>query len=245
MAEEQLFSDKLLPKTLAEVIDHPQALERLNIIALRQSELDGACVVPLAQVGIEAPLPEPKRNIICIGLNYREHAVEFNAAMQLEENIPKTPIVFTKANTAVVGPESDIKPHSHLTVQLDYEAELAVIIGKEGTAIREEDAFDYIFGYTIINDVTARDLQKKHSQWFIGKSLNTFAPLGPYLVTKDEIEWPVQLDIQCRVNGELRGTTPPLRGTPPREGNHRPHSFLFPLFSFLFSLSSLVHRSCC
>jgi 2-keto-4-pentenoate hydratase/2-oxohepta-3-ene-1,7-dioic acid hydratase in catechol pathway len=155
-------------------------------------------------VVLEAPIPQPKRDIICLGLNYREHAMEYTTAMEEEQNLPEYPIVFTKATTTVIGPDQKIKSHRHVTSKIDYEAELAIVIGKEGTNISKEEAYDYIFGYTIINDVSARDLQKQHSQWFLGKSLDTFGPMGPFLVTEDEIGRPVRLDVQCRVNGELR-----------------------------------------
>lgn len=203
-AEKQLFAKSCLPNTLQGVIEDPQAMVRLKELCAKQSDVNGNCIFPLAEVVLEAPIPEPKRDIICFGLNYREHAMEFTAAMEEQENIPKNPIIFTKATTVVIGPDQKIKSHRHVTHQIDYEAELAIVIGKEGTNITKEEAYDYIFGYTIINDVTARDLQKKHSQWFMGKSLDTFGPMGPYLVTEDEIGQPVKLDVQCWVNGELR-----------------------------------------
>lgn len=203
-AEKQLFSETTLPNTLQGVIENPQAMVRLKEISQRESEISGNSILPISEVVIEAPIPQPKRDIICLGLNYREHAIEYTSAMEEEQNLPKYPIVFTKATTAVIGPDQKIKSHRHMTSKIDYEAELAVVIGKEGTNISKEEARDYIFGYTIINDVSARDLQKQHSQWFMGKGLDTFAPMGPFLVTEDEIEWPVKLDVQCRVNGELR-----------------------------------------
>ncbi|WP_066062003.1 fumarylacetoacetate hydrolase family protein [Neobacillus soli] len=203
-AEKQLFPQAILPNTLQGVIEDSRAMARLKEISQRESEVSGKAILPFSEVVIEAPIPQPKRDIICLGLNYREHAVEYTTAMEEAQNLPEYPIVFTKATTTVIGPNQKIKSHRHVTSKIDYEAELAIVIGKEGTNISKEEAYDYIFGYTIINDVSARDLQKQHSQWFLGKSLDTFGPMGPYLVTEDEIERPVKLDVQCRVNGEVR-----------------------------------------
>lgn len=203
-AEKQMFSHPVLPNTLQGIIEDPEAMARLKEIQQRESEVSGDFILPLSEVVLEAPIPQPKRDIICLGLNYREHAMEYTTAMEEAQNLPQYPIVFTKATTTVIGPEQKIKSHRHVTSKIDYEAELAIVIGKEGTNIQEDEVYDYIFGYTIINDVSARDLQKQHSQWFLGKSLDTFGPMGPFLVTEDEIERPVKLDIQCRVNGEVR-----------------------------------------
>ncbi|NLI94110.1 MAG: fumarylacetoacetate hydrolase family protein [Peptococcaceae bacterium] len=203
-AEKKLFSQSILPDNLQGIIENPQALARLKEISGRESEVGSNSILAISGIVIQAPIPQPKRDIICLGLNYREHATEYTSAMQEEQNLPKHPIVFTKATTTVIGPNQKIKSHRHVTNKIDYEAELAIVIGKEGTNISKEEAYDYIFGYTIINDVSARDLQKQHGQWFMGKSLDTFAPMGPFLVTEDEIGRPVKLNVQCRVNGELR-----------------------------------------
>jgi 2-keto-4-pentenoate hydratase/2-oxohepta-3-ene-1,7-dioic acid hydratase in catechol pathway len=203
-AEKQLFSNTLLPQTLREVIENPAAMARLREMSDKASQIPANYIVPLSEVTLEAPIPNPKRDIICLGLNYHEHALEYTAAMEKAKNVPQYPIVFSKATTTVIGTDQKIKSHRHVTNQIDYEAELAIVIGKEGTNIPEEEAYDYILGYTIINDVTARDLQKRHNQWFLGKGLDTFGPMGPYLVTADEIPTPVHLNIQCRVNGEIR-----------------------------------------
>lgn len=203
-AEKHLFSETLLPQTLLAVIEDQTAMERLREISRLVAETEADYLLPLSEVMLEAPIPMPKRDIICFGLNYREHALEYTTAMEETQKIPQYPIVFSKATRTVIGTGQKIKSHREVTSQIDYEAELAIVIGKEGTNISEEDAYDYIFGYTIINDVTARDLQKLHSQWFLGKSLDTFGPMGPYLVTEDEMDRPVKLDIQCRVNGEVR-----------------------------------------
>jgi 2-keto-4-pentenoate hydratase/2-oxohepta-3-ene-1,7-dioic acid hydratase in catechol pathway len=203
-AEKQLFSDAFLPATLREVIENKEAIARLKEVQGKISEQSVDYILPLSDVILEAPIPNPKRDIICLGLNYHEHALEYTTAMEEAKTVPQNPIVFTKATTTVIGPNQKVKSHRNVTNEIDYEAELAIVIGKEGTNISEEEAYDYILGYTIINDVTARDLQKKHSQWFLGKGLDTFGPMGPYLVTTDEITAPVNLNIQCRVNGEVR-----------------------------------------
>lgn len=164
--------------------------------------------VPLEQIQLLAPLPHPRRNIFCIGKNYRDHIQEvaksgLGSSLGKETSVPEYPIVFTKVPESVIAHRDMIDSHSGVTEQLDYEVELAVIIGKSGRQISRADALDYVWGYTIINDVSARDLQKRHSQWHIAKSLDTFCPMGPWLVSKDELD-AANLDIKCWVNGELR-----------------------------------------
>lgn len=149
---------------------------------------------------ITAPLPRPAKNIFAVGLNYVRHNQEFTGS----DELPKSPIIFTKAPTSVIGPEDTIELRPDLSPEIDYEGELGVVIGKTGRDIPVEQAQDYIFGYTIVNDITARDLQKRTSQWFLGKSLDTFCPMGPYLVHKSEAGWPLKLDIRTTVNGEVR-----------------------------------------
>jgi len=163
---------------------------------------------PLKGVTVLAPITHPRRNIFCVGKNYHEHAAEFSksgfdSSAKEGELAPDFPVVFTKPASTVIGPGAAIPSQPDVTSQLDYEAEFAVVIGKAGRGIKKADAFDHIFGYTIVNDFTARDLQKKHRQWFIGKSLDGFCPMGPYLVTNDEVD-AQNLDIKCWVNGELR-----------------------------------------
>lgn len=148
------------------------------------------------------PPYRPNKNILCIGKNYREHALEMTG--NDEGAIPKKPVIFTKSPTSIIGHNEVILAHESVTKALDYEGELAVIIGKSGKNISKDDAEDYIFGFTIINDVTARDLQKEHKQFFRGKSLDTFCPMGPVIVTKDEIENAEALSIKTYVNDELR-----------------------------------------
>ncbi len=162
----------------------------------------------LADLELLPPLMPP-RNILCVGKNYREHASEFtrsgfdSSAKSVADSIPEHPIVFTKAPQCAVGSGAPIVYPRGVSEALDYEAELGVIIGKGGRGIARENVFDHVFGYTIINDVTARDLQSRHRQWFIGKSLDSFCPTGPWLVTADEID-AGNLQVRCTVNGELR-----------------------------------------
>lgn len=161
----------------------------------------------LEEVELLAPIPRPRRNIFCIGRNYLEHAKEFADsgfdATAGASHIPEYPVVFTKTPSTVIGTEAEIDPHLHLTAGLDYEAELGVIIGTGGRNITREEAMNHVWGYTNINDVTARDMQKKHAQWFLGKSLDTHCPMGPWAVTRDEVG-DEPLDLLCTVNGETR-----------------------------------------
>jgi 2-keto-4-pentenoate hydratase/2-oxohepta-3-ene-1,7-dioic acid hydratase in catechol pathway len=152
---------------------------------------------PRDSVHLLAPIPRPAKNIFCLGRNYAEHAAERGAAA------PTIPVYFTKPSTTVIGPEADIIYH-RCTKELDYEVELAAVIGLGGRNIPKDQALSHVFGYTILNDVTARDLQKAHGQWFKGKSLDTFAPMGPALVTADEVPDPQGLRVRLRVNGQER-----------------------------------------
>ncbi|MBI3075823.1 MAG: fumarylacetoacetate hydrolase family protein [Deltaproteobacteria bacterium] len=159
---------------------------------------------PLKRTELLAPIPRPTKNIVMLGRNYREHAIEGARARGETPNIPTIPVYFTKPRTAVIGHRAPILYWKN-TEKLDYEAELAFVIGREGRNISQAEAYDYIFGYTIINDVTARDLQRAHGgQWFKGKSLDTFCPMGPWLVHKSAIPDPHNLRITLRVNGEPR-----------------------------------------
>ncbi|GAM15780.1 fumarylacetoacetate hydrolase family protein [Mesobacillus selenatarsenatis] len=165
-----------------------------------ENNLDSELYIPIESVVLLAPIPRPSKNIFCVGKNYAEHAIEMGS----KDDIPQHVMVFTKAPTTVIAHGQNIDEHKELTEQLDYEGELAVIIGKKGKAIKREEALGYVFGYTIINDVTARDLQAKHKQFFIGKSLDTTCPMGPWIVHKSAIANPNNLDIKTSVNGEVR-----------------------------------------
>lgn len=162
------------------------------------SRLSPAQQAPAAAQGsLLAPIPRPRKNVFCVGRNYEEHAKERGA------DAPEVPVFFTKAPTTVVGPDARV-PYPSCTSQFDYEGELAVIIGRRGRNIPKEAAYDYVFGYTIANDLTARDLQKRHMQWFRGKSLDATCPMGPWIVTRDELPSIADLHLETRVNGEVR-----------------------------------------
>jgi 2-keto-4-pentenoate hydratase/2-oxohepta-3-ene-1,7-dioic acid hydratase in catechol pathway len=156
----------------------------------------GAKGVPIGEVKLLAPISSPSK-LIAIGLNYMDHIRESGA------KVPQIAVMFTKYTSSIVGTGDEIRWDPALTAKVDFEAELAVVIGKRASKVKEEDAFDYILGYMNCHDVSARDLQnEKGDQWIMGKSLDTFGPLGPYLVTKDEIADPNNLDIKCIVNGK-------------------------------------------
>lgn len=159
--------------------------------------------IPLADLNLLAPIPRPARNIVCLGKNYQAHAAELKGQI-FSDNPPSHPIYFTKPDHTVIGPGATILLHEAYTQKVDYEVELAIVIGKTGIDISPEDAEDYIFGYMVANDISARDLQQAHTQWFKGKSLLTHCPLGPYLVHKSMLPLPLSLTLRSYVNGELR-----------------------------------------
>jgi 2-keto-4-pentenoate hydratase/2-oxohepta-3-ene-1,7-dioic acid hydratase in catechol pathway len=171
--------------------------------------LTGAALA-VSSVRLESPLPAPRRNVWCVGRNYHAHAKELQASVFKNSNTDTQawPIVFTKVPECVVGPNDDVQlPGAAVSEQIDYEAELAVIIGQGGKNIRQADAMQHVFGYTVVNDVTARDVQMRHQQWDMGKSFDTFCPMGPWIVTADEIDGR-KTRVRCWVNGELRQDGP-------------------------------------
>jgi 2-keto-4-pentenoate hydratase/2-oxohepta-3-ene-1,7-dioic acid hydratase in catechol pathway len=164
-------------------------------------------VYGLSEVQIMAPIPKPPRNVFCVGKNYHEHAKEFHASgFDLGSRAPRPdhPVFFTKATTSVLGPGGTIRSELDPTGTTDYEGELALIIGVGGRAITADNALDHVFGYTAFNDVTSRELQRRHGQWFLGKSIDSYGPMGPCVVTADEIGDPAALHLRLEVNGELR-----------------------------------------
>lgn len=182
--------------------------DMLALIAAGSLPTHAQVMVALSEVTLRAPIPQPQRNIMCVGKNYREHAREFarsgyEAGAVAGKDVDDFPALFSKLPTTVVGPDDEIDLHAAITDSVDYEAELAVIIGPGGRGISREDAYAHVWGYTIVNDVTARDLQRNHKQWFLGKSLDTFCPMGPWIATADEVD-PEDLRVTCHVNGELR-----------------------------------------
>jgi 2-keto-4-pentenoate hydratase/2-oxohepta-3-ene-1,7-dioic acid hydratase in catechol pathway len=181
-------------------------VDQVGVLAAIEADLRLSDAVPLDSVTLLAPVPRPPRNVFCIGKNYREHVAEFAGSgydTSASTEVPEHPIVFTKPPSAVVGPDMDVDPHTALTRELDYEGELAVVIGRGGRGIGRDDAMAHVWGYTIVNDITARDLQHRHRQWFLGKGLDTTCPMGPWVVTADEIDVS-HLEVRTTVNGELR-----------------------------------------
>ena len=176
-------------------------------IPLQQLAADAAAAsaISLSNVTLCAPIPRPRQDVICLGINYKAHAEEAerysSEAFTKERPIP---IYFSKRVTEAVAPEGFIESHPGLVEQLDYEAELALIIGKTAKNVKAADAAHYIFGYTVLNDVSARLLQTTHKQWYFGKSLDGFTPIGPCITTADEISFPPALTITSHINGELR-----------------------------------------
>lgn len=167
--------------------------------------------IPVDEVRIHAPVPRPPKNVMCVGRNYREHATEFSrSGFDASERsvVPEHPVIFTKATTSIIGPEEPIVLANDPSGTVDYEGELAVVIGPGGRRISEADAWSHVFGYTIVNDVTARDLQSRHVQWFLGKSPDTFCPMGPAIVTADELPDVTASVLRTRVNGDLRQDAP-------------------------------------
>jgi 2-keto-4-pentenoate hydratase/2-oxohepta-3-ene-1,7-dioic acid hydratase in catechol pathway len=189
--------------------DLPAAEAAGGLLALIERALPPRMLspIPLERVTLEAPIPRPRRNIFCVGKNYHDHAHEF-AESGFDSSaaagaVPKHPIIFSKVPESVVASATAVRIDRRVSNAVDYEGELAVIIGKPGRGISKERAFDHVWGYTIVNDVTARDLQARHSQWLIAKSQDTFCPMGPWAVTKDEIDL-ATAGIRCFVNGERR-----------------------------------------
>jgi 2-keto-4-pentenoate hydratase/2-oxohepta-3-ene-1,7-dioic acid hydratase in catechol pathway len=180
-------------------------------LAQLRAALPGAARLPLDRVRLLAPFPRPARNIFCVGKNYHEHAEEFHRSgfdTSSKDAIPDRPVVFTKAPSAVIGPDAAIPSHLDPTHSTDYEGELAVVIGRGGRGIAAADAFAHVFGYTIVNDVTARTLQHAHKQWFLGKSIDGFCPMGPCVLTADAVADIRALRVVTRVNGEPRQDAP-------------------------------------
>jgi 2-keto-4-pentenoate hydratase/2-oxohepta-3-ene-1,7-dioic acid hydratase in catechol pathway len=186
-----------------------------GVIALLHLELAGKLPIKsslaheISQIRLLAPIPRPRRNIFCVGKNYFEHAKEFgtsgydSSTSKPGDEIPKDPIIFTKPPETVIATHEKVVIPQKVSVDIDYEVELTVIIGKGGKGISQAEAMKHVWAYTIINDVTARDWQQRHKQWFLGKSFDTFCPMGPWVVTADELD-ANNIPVKCFVNGELR-----------------------------------------
>lgn len=191
-----------MPDNMLDFIDLGQeglnALTLLYNNATKEQLLDIS--LPLGNAKLLAPIPRPRKNIFGIGLNYTEHVAESARTLDTSKELPQQPVIFSKPPSAVTGHDSDIIHNQKITQQLDYEVELAVIIGKGGKNISKENALDHVYGYTVINDISARDCRRA-GQWIVSKGQDTFAPMGPVLVTKDEIADPQNLNLSLTVNG--------------------------------------------
>ncbi len=200
------ISDASLPETLRHAVDmgtdiFPKlhAIEELD----NREKLHNARIA-LQDIQLQAPYTTPPRNILCTGINYKEHFKELDRPLVAEQTLPEHPFIFTKPCTAIAHPDSAVMSHATHTQSYDYEVELAVIIGKRGTNIPKEQALEYVFGYSIINDMSARDLQRITTQWYRGKALDQSAPFGPCITCKDSIPDPQNLRIMSRINNEVR-----------------------------------------
>ncbi|WP_282610472.1 fumarylacetoacetate hydrolase family protein [Pelagibius sp. Alg239-R121] len=196
-----------VPKDITGIIAGGPALADACRTILREAQAGvlSEAQMPIGSVSLMAPIPRPAKNVFCVGSNYRAHVTESSRAQKKEDKVPKRPVFFTKPPTAVVGPGDAIRLDPAVSDKMDYEVELGVVIGKPGRNIKAADVLDHIFGFTIINDVTARDLQRAHGGQFLkGKGLDTCCPMGPQIVTLDELPNFENLRISIKVNGELR-----------------------------------------
>jgi 2-keto-4-pentenoate hydratase/2-oxohepta-3-ene-1,7-dioic acid hydratase in catechol pathway len=207
--------------------DLPARLRVLGALPIVEALSRGEPLPPLGpalaidQVRLTAPLPRPRRNVFCVGKNYHAHAKEFagsgfDSSAKTGGDIPADPIYFSKVPESVIGPGEPIVIVPAVSDAIDYEAELAVVIGQGGKGIKAADALKHVWGYTIVNDVTARDWQARHLQWHLGKSFDTFCPMGPWLVSADELDG-TRTSVRCYVNGEERqnaSTTDLIFGIP-------------------------------
>ncbi len=191
-----------LPDNMLDLIDMGmEIVEELNdMIAETEPSFFEEIAYEMDEVIFLAPIPKPRKNIIGIGLNYTEHVAESARTLDTTGKLPQKPIIFSKPPTTVTATNTEIIKNTKLTQQLDWEVELAVVIGKKGKYVPKADAMDYVFGYTVINDISARDCRRE-GQWIVSKGQDTFAPMGPILVTKDEIENPHNLNLSLKVNG--------------------------------------------
>lgn len=191
-----------LPNDMLELIDMGyEVIEEITNLIEDTRDVDFENIsYALNDVEILAPIEKPRKNIIGIGLNYTEHVAESARTLDTTGKLPTKPIIFSKPPTTVTGPNTEIIKNTKLTSQLDWECELAVIISKKGKYVPKSEALDYVFGYTVINDISARDCRRE-GQWIVSKGQDTFAPMGPFLVTKDEIENPHNLNLSLKVNG--------------------------------------------
>ena len=210
MVDVALAADHLGMRDLAGATSGMLALiaggdEAVRAVADVAARAPADALLPLATVELAAPIPRPRKNVFCVGRNYAEHAAESLRAIGQEVKLPAFPNIFTKAVTTVTGPYSDIPFDAAASEQMDWEVELAVIIGPGGRHIAREDAMRHVWGYTVVNDVSARDIQHRPGlQWFLGKSLDGSCPMGPWIVTADELTDPTNLRLRLLVNGVVK-----------------------------------------
>lgn len=181
-----------------------ELIEHMTLAELRTLSPAGKTPLEPGTYGLLAPIPRPRQDVLCLGINYADHAAESAKFSDTFRKAEPVPVYFSKRVAEAAHPDEAIPSYPGLVEKLDYEVELAVILGKTIKDCPAADVPAAIFGYTILNDMSARDLQTRHTQWYRGKSLDKFTPMGPCIVTADEIPWPVRLDIRCYVNGELR-----------------------------------------
>ena len=192
-----------LPRRMTEFI----ALGKNGLARARRAVRSGEGRIPAGSVKLLAPIPRPAKNILCVGKNYHDHAQEFHSSgvdASGKEVVPEVPIIFTKWPNSVIGPGEPIPSANDYTDSTDYEGELAVVMGEGGRNIVKKDACDHVYGYTIVNDVSARAIQNRHRQWFLGKSPDGYCPMGPCILTADEVKEVGHLQLITKVNGELR-----------------------------------------
>ena len=191
-----------LPNDMLELIDmgFEVIAEITDLIHETRAQDFEAISYAMEAVSVLAPIEKPRKNIIGIGLNYTEHVAESSRTLDTTGKLPQKPIIFSKPPTTVTATQTEILLNRNLTQQLDWECELAVVISKKGKYVPKEEAMDYVFGYTVINDISARDCRRE-GQWIVSKGQDTFAPMGPVLVTKDEIENPHNLNVSLKLNG--------------------------------------------
>lgn len=194
-----------LPACMLAFIDlGPSALRVLQgLLQAAQGQWPATCTVPAVNVQLLAPIPRPRKNIFGIGLNYVEHVAESSRTLDTAKDLPKQPVIFSKPPTTVVGPGEPIRHDARITQQLDWEVELAAVIGKRASRVPVDDALQYVFGYSVMIDVSARDCRRA-GQWIYSKGQDSYGPFGPCIVTADEIPDPQNLDLWLTVNGEMK-----------------------------------------
>ncbi len=194
-----------LPASMLAFIDlGPSAVSTLrDVLAQYRGRFPAGAALPLVNVRLLAPIPRPRKNIFGIGLNYVEHVAESSRALDTAKDLPKQPVIFSKPPTSVIGPDDAIEHNRKITQQLDWEVELAVVMGRVARRVSEAEALNYVFGYSIMIDISARD-NRRAGQWIYSKGQDTYAPFGPCIVTADEIADPHALDLWLTVNGETK-----------------------------------------